>query len=157
MPLIELRERLVVAKRRRQEEEERTRMLILQAKQEKEATLRNKVANITRVRKVAAVQGQKRREQRVAGAKATEAEAAAQHEDDVLELHARLESKRAAAAAEKARIASEEKKIKFEQMQQAAGAAAVEENKFRELRTGAQRELIQRQAAKLADATTQVG
>lgn len=70
---------------------------------------------------------------------------AAKHEDDVLQLNERLEVKRAAAAAEKARIASEEKKIRFELMQQAAGAAAVEENKFRELRSGAQRELVQRQ------------
>ncbi|KAG1668464.1 hypothetical protein FOA52_005237 [Chlamydomonas sp. UWO 241] len=153
MPLIELRERLVVSRRRVKEDEERTRMLILQGKQERQASLRDKAANIARVRKVAAAQGQQRRETRVVGAKASESDVAARHEDDVLNLHARLEAKRAGAAAETARIAAEEKKIKFEQMQQAAGAAAVEENKFRELRSGAQRELIDRQTNKLTTAT----
>jgi hypothetical protein len=43
---------------------------------------------------------------------------ALRHEDDVLNLHSRLEAKRAAASVEAQRIAAEEKKIKFEQMQQ---------------------------------------
>eukprot|EP00955_Chlamydomonas_euryale_P052747 355265-Chlamydomonas_euryale.AAC.3 len=153
MPLIELRERLTVAKRRRADEEERTRMLILQARQDKEDTLRAKAANIQRVRKVAAAQGAKRRDARVVAVTQVAAREAAKHEDDVLQLHARLQAKRAGAAAEKARIAAEEKKIRFEQMQQAAGASAVEENKFRELRAGTQRELQQRQATKLSTAT----
>lgn len=50
---------------------------------------------------------------------------------DALVLSERLDAKHAAAAAEKARIAAEEKRIRFEQMQTAAGAAAVEETKFR--------------------------
>ncbi len=54
-----------------------------------------------------------------------------QQDAAALELHARLEAKHSAAAAERARIAAEEKRVKFEQMQSAAGAAVVEENKFR--------------------------
>ncbi len=142
-----------MAKRRKQEEEERQRSLILQHKQERDLTLQSKVVNIQRVRKVAAAQGHIRREKRVEAEEVVEAKVALKHEDDVLVLHGKLEAKRAAAAAERARIASEEKKIKFEQMQQAAGAAAVEENKFRELRAGAQRELMERQTTKLASAT----
>ena len=42
----------------------------------------------------------------------------ARHEGDVLTLHAKLEDKRKVAADAKARILSEEKQIKFEQMQQ---------------------------------------
>ncbi|GAX77699.1 hypothetical protein CEUSTIGMA_g5142.t1 [Chlamydomonas eustigma] len=153
MSLMELRERLSVVRRRRQEEEERQRSSILKHKQERDATLQNKVVNIQRVRKVAAVQSQMRRVQRVDNTRQAAASLALKHEDDVLDLHSKLEAKRAAASSESTRIAAEEKKIKFEQMQQAAGAAAVEENKFRELRSGAQRELVERQSTKLATAT----
>lgn len=52
-------------------------------------------------------------------------------EDQTLALADRLHLKHASAAAEAARIAAEEKKIKFEQMQNAAGAAVIEANKFR--------------------------
>lgn len=153
MTLIELQERLKVTRRRKQEEEELQRNVILQGKQEKEDMLRAKVANIQRVRRAAAAHGHGRREQRVLTAAQASAEVASRHEDDVLDLHKKLEGKKGALAAERARIASEEKKIKFEQMQQAAGAAAVEENKFKELRVGAQREMAGRQAAKQATAT----
>ena len=134
MSLMELRERLNVVKRRRQEEEERTRSLILQHKQDRDATLQAKVANIQRVRKVAAVQGQIRRVARVESAEKAVAAVALRHEDDVLVLHEKLQAKRASAASERSRIAAEEKKIKFEQMQQAAGASAVEENKVRAIK-----------------------
>lgn len=60
MSLMELRERLRVAKRRRQEEEEAQRAAILQKKQDKEAELMARVSNIQRMRKVAAAQGQVR-------------------------------------------------------------------------------------------------
>lgn len=153
MPLIELRERLKVVKRRRQEEEEQNRQLILRSRQEKEDMLRAKVANIQRVRKAAASHGVQRREEKMATAQASLAQTATRHDDDVLLLHKKLEEKRAQAHAEKQRILLEEKKIKFEQMQQAAGAAQLEENQFLELRTGAQREMAARQAAKLASAT----
>ena len=153
MSLMELRERMSVVRRRRQEAEERQRSTILQHKQERDSTLQDKAANIQRVRKVAAVQGQLRRVARAETTERAAAGVALVHEDDVLDLHGKLQAKRAAAASERSRIAAEEKKIKFEQMQQAAGAAAVEENKFRELRTGAQRELVERQTTKLASAT----
>lgn len=52
-------------------------------------------------------------------------------ERDVLVLHDKLEAKHEALAAEKARLLAEHKRTRFEQMQQAAGASAVEENKFR--------------------------
>ncbi len=116
--------------------------------------LLSKAANIQRVRKIAAAQAASRRDARRADEKLDASRAATKHESSVLVLHGRLEEKRAASAAEKARVAGETKRIRFEQMQQAAGAAAVEANKFRELRAGAQREAVARQAAKLAEAGT---
>jgi hypothetical protein len=153
MPLIELRERLKVVKRRRQEGEELNRQQILRARQEKEDMLRAKVANIQRVRKAAASHGVQRREEKVVLAQASQAKTSTKHDDDVLLLQKKLEAKRAEAHTVKQRILLEEKKIKFEQMQQAAGAEQVEENLFLELRSGAQREMATRQAAKLASAT----
>lgn len=50
---------------------------------------------------------------------------------------------------EKARIAAEEKRIRFEQSQQAASKDAVEEQKFESLRQGAERGLRDRQAVAL--------
>eukprot|EP00967_Tisochrysis_lutea_P105060 scaffold159852_cov18-Tisochrysis_lutea.AAC.1 len=47
------------------------------------------------------------------------------HDDGVLVLHGKLERKHEVQAAEKARLAAETKKIRFEQMQQAAGASQV--------------------------------
>lgn len=130
-------------------QEERRRAQNLAARQEKESMLLDKVANIQRVRKVAAVQAQSRRAKTKEESAAAEAATATKHETGVLVLHESLEAKRAAAAAEKARIAAEVKKIRFEQMQAAAGAAAVEEAKFRELREGARREVVERQAYRL--------
>lgn len=66
-------------------------------------------------------------------------------EEQAVQLHDKLEAKRAAAHAEKARLAAEEKRIRFEQQQQGAAASQVEETGFASLLAGQARELIERQ------------
>lgn len=73
---------------------------------------------------------------------------------DILRLHEKLEERRVCRLQEKAKIAAEEKRIRFEQQQQAAGAYEVEENKFKELRSGAFREIKMRQSVRLKAAKT---
>uniref|UniRef100_A0A7S3QMQ0 Cilia- and flagella-associated protein 99 n=1 Tax=Dunaliella tertiolecta TaxID=3047 RepID=A0A7S3QMQ0_DUNTE len=153
MPLVELRERLVVVKQRAREEEERRRAQNLASKQEREQLLLDKAANIQRIRRVAAAQAQLRRTSTKEEEAAKEQAMSTRHDDGVLVLHGKLERKHEVQAAEKARLAAETKKIRFEQMQQAAGASQVEEHKFRELREGARREASSRQGATLAEAT----
>jgi hypothetical protein len=53
------------------------------------------------------------------------------HEAGALALTDRLDAKHQASAAEAARLAAEHKRIRFEQMQNAAGASAVEAARFR--------------------------
>jgi hypothetical protein len=131
MSLMELRERLAVAQRRRAEEEEERRGRILAAKQEREAQLVAKVAQLQRIRQLASAQAHARKVSSAA-AKAAAASASRRRDDDrAVELNGRLDSKRAAAAAEQARISAEEKRIRHEQLQTAAGAAAVEVTRFR--------------------------
>lgn len=52
-------------------------------------------------------------------------------EANALGLSERIDAKHAAVAAEAARIAAEDRRVKFEQMQLAAGTAVVEANRFR--------------------------
>jgi len=140
MSLSELKDRLEMEKRHAEQEREVQRAAILAKKQEKEVKLVEKAEQLAKIRKVAAAQASVRK----AAAKTQKAEkaAAAQavHEEATLEVDEKLRAKRDAIAKEKARLAAEEKRVKFEQMQLAAGAAVVEEKKFEELRSGARRE-----------------
>jgi hypothetical protein len=134
------------------QQEERRRVANLSARQAREVSLVSKAHNILRIRKIAALQAANRRADSKTAAAAKEVAAASGHESSVLKLTVQLDSRRAALAAERARMAAETKRIRFEQMQQAAGAAEVEANKFGELRSGAAREARQRQARALQQA-----
>ncbi|KAI8467452.1 MAG: hypothetical protein J3K34DRAFT_481220 [Monoraphidium minutum] len=150
MSLLELQERQAVLQRRQKEEEEERRARILSEKQGREAAMAGKVAQLQRAfaRKASAASA-------AAGAAAA---AAVRADDRALCLAARLEAKRGAAAAERARVAAEEKRVRHQQMQSAAGAAAVEAARLRDLRDGServagQRQLEARRDAEAADAT----
>eukprot|EP00878_Enallax_costatus_P034025 GHUV01037628.1.p1 GENE.GHUV01037628.1~~GHUV01037628.1.p1 ORF type:complete len:413 (+),score=188.89 GHUV01037628.1:792-2030(+) len=149
MSLAELRARLTAAKKRQLEEEERIRSQILAQRQAREESLTAKVSQLAAIRRLASAQATLRKAaEQVQGAQTASA-VMQRTEDQTLALADRLDAKHAAAAAEAARIAAEEKRIKFEQMQNAAGAAVVEANKFRELREGAKHRSEQRQTGKL--------
>jgi len=154
MSLAELRERIATAKARAAQEEENRRQDILKKKVEQQSTLQAKVQNISRVRDLAAAQAATRKEAKVK-AEAESKKADRERADaGQLELHARLEEKRAALRAEQRRLQAEQKEIKFRQEQQAANAGKVEETKFRELRKGAERALVHKQATAQVESRT---
>ncbi|GMH36406.1 hypothetical protein BSKO_04274 [Bryopsis sp. KO-2023] len=172
MSLLELKERLRMARNRQEREVERQRVRILQERQERESMLMDKASNIHRVRTLSKQQANDRRREKKRLIEEEAERAAAKHKEarklkfdetwiiilsllrltlwfcvqkGVLTLNDKLTSKRSAQAAEKSRLLAEEKRIRFEQQQQAAGASQVEEQKFHELRKGAARELVGRQ------------
>ncbi|DBA99486.1 TPA: hypothetical protein ACH3X3_012074 [Trebouxia sp. C0006] len=152
MSLLELRQRLAYTTQRHQEEEEQQRAEIFQKKKEKEGMLARKAANITSIRRIAAAQATARRQLTKQQQAAAAQQAQARTEDQAVQLHEKLEAKRAATHAEKARLAAEEKRIKFEQQQQGAAASQVEETSFASLVAGQARELAQRQRSTKQDA-----
>ncbi|KAL0036127.1 hypothetical protein WJX79_004471 [Trebouxia sp. C0005] len=152
MSLLELRQRLAYTKQRHLEEEEQQRAEIFEKKKEKEGMLARKAANITSIRRIAAAQATARRQLTKQQQAAAAQQAQAMAEDQAVQLHEKLQAKRAATHAEKARLAAEEKRIKFEQQQQGAAASQVEESSFASLVAGQARELVQRQRSTKQDA-----
>jgi len=150
MSLAELKDRLEMEKRHQEQEREIQREQILKSKMEKEAKLLAKAEQLSRIRKVAAAQASVRKAAAKSDKLMKEATVQRAKEETTLVLDNKLREKRDSLAAEKARLAAEEKRVKFEQMQLAAGAAVVEEKKFEELRAGAQREIRAMQAGKLS-------
>lgn len=136
------------------EEQEIRRQRILRDKEDRQAQLLTKAENLSRIRKLAHAQAQLRKEQEQQRRVVVEDARREVREKKVVALHGRMESKREAATAERARIAAEEKRIRFEQSQQAASKDAVEELKFGSLREGAEREARERQESQLAESRT---
>eukprot|EP00879_Flechtneria_rotunda_P023399 GHRR01024751.1.p1 GENE.GHRR01024751.1~~GHRR01024751.1.p1 ORF type:complete len:417 (+),score=203.10 GHRR01024751.1:292-1542(+) len=152
MSLEELRARLAAAKHRQQEEEERARARILATRRARDESLSSKVEQLAAIRKLASAQATLRKAATQAQRVQTAVAILQQTEADALVVANRIDAKHAAAAAEAARIAAKEKRIKFEQMQTAAGAAVVEANRFRALRDGRAKDTELRQISKLQQA-----
>lgn len=133
-------------------QEERARAGILTQKAEREAMILAKVANLQAMRKTAAQQAAARKTTQAAVRGAAAEEKRVAYEGGALKLHDKMDAAYAAKAAEAARLAAEEKRQRFERMQNKAGAFAVEAAAFEGLRDGAKRELLERQNVKLKHA-----
>jgi hypothetical protein len=112
-------------------QEERRREKIRAQKAAKEASLAAKVEQLSAIRRLASAQASARKAAATMKRAQTAAAVLQRHEAGALKLSDRLDAKHEAAAAEAARLAAEQKRIRFEQMQNAAGAAAVEAARFR--------------------------
>lgn len=152
MSLVELRERLALAKAQAAEEEADRRNLILKEKRDKELDLRRRIGNIQKVRESAADANRAARERR----KQLEAEKAAaeQAERDRgnLEVAERIIAKRRAREAEEQRLREEQERIAKQRMFLGAAKSAIEERHFEQQALGAEREAKQRQEVAKAEA-----
>lgn len=112
-------------------QEERRREQIRAKKSEREASLSAKVEQLAAIRRLASAQASARKAAATVQRAQTAAAVMQRHEAGALALADRLDAKYQAAAAEEARLAAEQKRIRFEQMQNAAGASAVEAARFK--------------------------
>lgn len=112
-------------------QEERRRERFREQRAAREASIASKVEQLSAIRRLASAQAQARKAAATTQRAQTAAAVMQRHEVGVLALSDRLDAKHAAAAAEAARLAAEQKRIRFEQMQNAAGASAVEAARFR--------------------------
>jgi len=154
MTLTELQQRLQTVKRHRQEDEERQRAEIHRIKSRREDMILSKAENIKRIRDMANVSGTMRREERKEAERVRLAGELRAREDGMLVLRDKLHDKKMQKLEEQKRLAAEMKRIRFEQEIQAAGAAQLEEHKFKQLQKGAERELSHKQFETKEEAET---
>lgn len=126
-------------------EEAERRHKILRQKEEKDAVLMSKAANIGKIRRLAHAQAALRRERKEREARGAEEARERAEESKIKELDDKLRQKRDRMRREHERIAEEVRRAKFEQQGLGASAGQVEELKFLELRRGAEREIVERQ------------
>lgn len=154
MSLVELKERLEMNVAREAEAEGEKRAAILREKREKEAALRKRIANMSRVRDAASSANRTARARRKQAEAAKEEELKEERAQGNLKLAERLAAKRAARAAEEAELRAEEARIAKKRMFLGAAKAAIEERHFEEQMVGAEREAKERQEAAKREAAS---
>jgi hypothetical protein len=95
------------------------------------AVLAEKSKRLLHIRQLAATQAEQRRDTTKTTREVEAATLQSRADCEAVLLLGRLQAKHRSAAEEAARVAAENKRVMFEQMQRAAGAAVVEEQKFR--------------------------
>lgn len=146
MSLVELKERLELNRQRNEEEEDERRRTILRKKREKEQDLRNRAANISRIRNAASSSNRDARARRKkAEADRLEAERQERAAGN-LRVASRIIAKKRARRAEERKLAEEAELIAKQRMFLGAAKAAIEERHFEEQMRGAEREAMERQA-----------
>ncbi|CAK4100082.1 unnamed protein product [Aphanomyces euteiches] len=147
MSLVELRERLELRRIEQAEEEAQKREQILGEKKEKEADLKARVSNISRIRQLAAVSNRTSRERR----KQLEREKAEREkqlrDEGNLKLAQKMAAQRKERDAEFQRLKEEEQLIANKRMFLGAAKNMLEERHFMQQTMGAERQASDRQCA----------
>lgn len=141
MSMAELAERLTIVKETAKEREVQKRMEIVQSKQAREDDLIHRVEQIRRIRTVRqhdAKEQRRRKQQKEAEEAATKVRI---RQEAQVELQEKIEERRRVRVAEEDKLREEMRQIEIKKQFLAAGAAQVEEKKFKQLEAGAERKL----------------
>eukprot|EP00283_Hemiselmis_rufescens_P018177 CAMPEP_0173441814 /NCGR_PEP_ID=MMETSP1357-20121228/24157_1 /TAXON_ID=77926 /ORGANISM="Hemiselmis rufescens, Strain PCC563" /LENGTH=795 /DNA_ID=CAMNT_0014407417 /DNA_START=119 /DNA_END=2502 /DNA_ORIENTATION=+ len=146
MSMAELAERLAIEKDKAATREKEKRNEIVQSKQEREADLVSRVEQIRRIRDIRqqdAKEQRRRQQEKEAHEKAVKWRI---RQEAQVELQAKIEERRKIRLDEEEKLKEEMRQIEIKKQFLAAGAAQVEEKKFKELEAGAERKLHDLQA-----------
>jgi hypothetical protein len=144
MSLAELRERLVMVQNLVKEKEEEKRSEILADKQAREADLIDRMQTIQKVREIRERDAKDMRRKKLKKEEEQKAMREKIRNEAQLMMQKEMEHKRRARLEEDAKLKKEMQEIEIKKQFLAAGAAQVEEKKFRELESGAERKLAER-------------
>ena len=145
MSMAELKERLNLVKRDHKDKEVLKRKEILQEKQAREEDLIHRMKTIHKVRGIREQDAKEQRKRRLQKEAEKREVALRIREEAQAKLQIEIEKKRRQRLEEEELLQREMERIKIKEQFLAAGAAQVEEKKYKELESGAERKLRERQ------------
>eukprot|EP00288_Rhodomonas_lens_P017115 CAMPEP_0177698456 /NCGR_PEP_ID=MMETSP0484_2-20121128/5051_1 /TAXON_ID=354590 /ORGANISM="Rhodomonas lens, Strain RHODO" /LENGTH=780 /DNA_ID=CAMNT_0019209551 /DNA_START=35 /DNA_END=2374 /DNA_ORIENTATION=+ len=146
MSMAELLQRLQMVKTAAREKEEQKRREIVQEKQLKEDDMLQRLSTIQRVRQIRELDAKDQRRRKIQKEEDDKAMRLKIRQEAQAKLQEEIEKKRRARLEEEEKLQKEMQQIEIKKQFLAAGAAQVEEKKFKELETGAERKLKDKQA-----------
>lgn len=151
MSIAELRERLEFQKRQQEQEVEFKRESNLTKKEQEAQKLMDEAAKIEEARNRRKAQNDQRRMKKQSDADSLAAKTKAAREKGLLEVHGQIETKKKEKAAEEARLAQELKEIRLQRQYLNANAAMVEEQAWKQLEAGKERQIRNNQNERLIE------
>ena len=151
MSIAELRERLEFNKRKQEQEVEFKRETNLTRKEQEAARLMEEARQIEEARNRRKAQNDARRLKKQNDADTLAAKKQAAREKGLLEVHGKIEQKKKEKREEEARLAQELKEIRLQRQYLNANAAMVEEQAWKQLEAGKERQIRNNQNERLID------
>lgn len=151
MSIAELRERLEFQKRQQEQEVEFKRESNLTKKEQEAQQLINEAAKIEEARSRRKAQNDAKRLQKQNDAANLAAKTKAAKEKGLLEVHGQIEKKKREKREEEARLAQELKEIRLQRQYLNANAAMVEEQAWKQLEAGKERQIRNNQNERLIE------
>eukprot|EP01083_Nonionella_stella_P098389 276642_1 len=155
LSIMELKERRAQLKQQEERNVENKRLEILESKIERERSLRAKVANLQRIRRLAAQEAAETRTSVRETLKTEQLDITRKHDHTILDVTEKMKTKRHVAKEAAKKLAKELKAERRRQHALHASHAAVEHAKWKSVTRATERDIMQRQRAELAEAEYQ--